>query len=190
MATTAAGAPASGRAQGKNLLTQKFGPLPVWGWLAIVTALAAGVYLLTKKKSSTDSGTTGTSQIPETIIQNVMPTETQPAPAPPPPGATPPSPPPVTVPPLQPPPTQPPTVLPNQPPPPAKQGGGGTPPPRRPAGLKTITVGGPHATKDLYQLARQYGISEARLIQINPNLKRYEGSGKPIPTKTKIKIPA
>jgi hypothetical protein len=186
MATTATGAPATSRAQGKSLLTQKFGPIPVWAWLAIATALAVGVYLFTKNKgsSSQDQGTTGTAQVPDIILQNVMPTETVPGPPPPPPGATPP---PAPLPPVV---SVPPNMGPPPPPVPGKKGGGGTPPPRRPAGLKTITVGGPHATKDLYQLAKQYGISENRLIQINPNLKRYEGSGKPIPTKTKIKVPA
>lgn|SRR6185437_8744234 len=69
--------------------------------------------------------------------------------------------------------------------------GGGTPNPGGPmaGGTKTISVGGPHATKDLYYLAKQYGISEAQLLKLNPQLKKYEGSKKPIPVKTKIKVP-
>jgi hypothetical protein len=56
-------------------------------------------------------------------------------------------------------------------------------------GVRTITVGGPHATKDLYALAKQYHESEAALLAENPFLKKYEGTKKPIPVKTKIKVP-
>jgi hypothetical protein len=65
---------------------------------------------------------------------------------------------------------------------PAKGVTGGT------GGTKQVTVGGPHATKDLYQLAKQYHITEAQLLKMNPGLKKYEGSKKPIPVKTKIKV--
>jgi len=43
-----------------GLLTRRAGPLPVWAWLAIVTALGVGYYLL-KGRGSSGSGSSSTS---------------------------------------------------------------------------------------------------------------------------------
>jgi hypothetical protein len=67
-----------------------------------------------------------------------------------------------------------------------KQGGGGTGPPHHT--IRHITIGGPHATKDLYQIAKQYGITEQRLLALNPFLKKYEGTKHPIPKRTRIRV--
>lgn len=52
--------------------------------------------------------------------------------------------------------------------------------------LHQATVGGKGATRDLYQIAKDNGITEAELIRLNPQLKKYEGSKKPLPKRTKI----
>src|SRR6185312_9874648 len=63
-------------------------------------------------------------------------------------------------------------------------GGTGTPPPA--AGVHWATVGGKGATRDLYQIARDNGISEAELIRLNPQLKKYVGTKRPLPKRTRI----
>lgn len=69
---------------------------------------------------------------------------------------------------------------------------GGTPPPPvhkpTPTRYQQITVGGPNGTRDLYQIAKAYGLTEAQLIQLNPQLKKYEGTKKPIPKRQKITV--
>lgn len=52
--------------------------------------------------------------------------------------------------------------------------------------LHQTTVGGKGATRDLYQIARDNGITEAELVKLNPQLKRYVGTKKPIPKRQKI----
>jgi hypothetical protein len=63
-----------------------------------------------------------------------------------------------------------------------KTGGGGTGPP---TATHYITANG---HEDLYQIAHANGISEARLIALNLNLAKYEGTGKPIPAGTRVKV--
>lgn len=48
-----------------NFLTRKLGPLPVWAWLAIMTALALGYwwFFARPKSSSSPSATTGTPEV-------------------------------------------------------------------------------------------------------------------------------
>jgi hypothetical protein len=58
-----------------------------------------------------------------------------------------------------------------------------------PAGHRTVTIGGPDASSDLFELAAQYHLSEDALIGLNPGLGRYAGSGKPVPVKTVIYVP-
>jgi hypothetical protein len=70
-------------------------------------------------------------------------------------------------------------------------GTGGTtgPPAKTPMptqGVHWTTVGGKGATRDLYQIARDNHISEAELIRLNPQLKKYVGSKKPLPKRTRI----
>jgi hypothetical protein len=46
--------------EGSNFLTEKAGPLPTWGWLAIFTGVALVAYVYEKKKSSGSSTATST----------------------------------------------------------------------------------------------------------------------------------
>ena len=145
------------RAQSGNLLSQKWGPLPVWGWLAIVTFIGLLYYFYAKSKANSATATTGTAQIPEQVIQNVMPTQTVPAP-----GTTPP-----------------PAPVPaadsdtdkdgdkdKKKTPHKKTGGGGTgPPTRKPPGkTKTVTVA---RGQNLANIARQAHVPEAQLMKLN-----------------------
>ena len=58
--------------------------------------------------------------------------------------------------------------------------------PRSPKpGTSSITSQG---NMDLNRIARLEGISLAKLLRLNPHLKRYEGTGKHIPRGTKIKV--
>lgn len=76
---------------GGGMLTRKLGPLPTWGWLLIITGLAAGYYLIEKRKtasSATTAATTATStaasNVPDYVFQNynqIPPTTPAPAPA-------------------------------------------------------------------------------------------------------------
>jgi hypothetical protein len=53
-------APATGGGLAASLKS-KFGPMPVWVWLALITAVLLGYWLLTKNKSgASTSGTSGT----------------------------------------------------------------------------------------------------------------------------------
>jgi GH25 family lysozyme M1 (1,4-beta-N-acetylmuramidase) len=58
----------------------------------------------------------------------------------------------------------------------------------KPEPTRRIEIGGPHATKDLYRIAEQYGITEPQLIAWNPHLIKYRGTGKPVPVKTWIRV--
>lgn len=66
---------------GGSLLTRKLGPLPTWGWLAIVTVVFAAFYLYQKHKQSQNAqnSSTGTSPtmgeafVPDIVIQNEQP---------------------------------------------------------------------------------------------------------------------
>lgn len=60
-------------------LRAKLGPLPVWGWLVLVTLLLAGYWLYEKYKSGSTAGASGTAQVPETVNQ-VQVTNTPPTP--------------------------------------------------------------------------------------------------------------
>lgn len=85
---------------GGNLLTRKAGPLPTWGWLAIITVAGLGYYLWHKSHTttaataaSTAPGQTSASNVPDYVFQNynqIPPTT--PAPAPPPAGTPAPAP--------------------------------------------------------------------------------------------------
>jgi LysM repeat protein len=68
-------------------LKSKVGPFALWIWLAILTALAAVYYLYEKHKAGSSSSTGGTSastgadttggeaDVPQTVIQNMLPPE-------------------------------------------------------------------------------------------------------------------
>jgi hypothetical protein len=94
-----------------EMLKGKIGPLPMWAWLGIITALGLGYYLLVAKKkaaaaASASSGTTpatpeGFAQVPETVNQTTVTANF--------PQTTPPAPPPVGTTPVQPTPPAPPS---------------------------------------------------------------------------------
>jgi hypothetical protein len=63
-----AAAPAAGGGLAASLKS-KFGPMPVWVWLALITALLLGYWLLTKNKSGSSSGSPGTSGTPADVGQ-------------------------------------------------------------------------------------------------------------------------
>jgi hypothetical protein len=54
--------------------------------------------------------------------------------------------------------------------------------------LHQTTVGGKGATRTLWQIAHDNGITEDQLIKLNPQLKKYVGSKKPIPKRQKITV--
>lgn len=96
------GAPAGGQAAGGGFagaLKSKFGPLPTWAWLGIITVVLLGYWLLTKNKSGASSGSPGTSGTPADVGQpgvvvinqdSDTGTPGQPPPGPPPPPTGPP----------------------------------------------------------------------------------------------------
>lgn len=59
-------------------LKEKMGPLPVWGWLGILTGLALGYWLYERHKAGGASAAAqspiqaGTAQVPETVVQNTV----------------------------------------------------------------------------------------------------------------------
>lgn len=174
MAETPPAAPAKGG--GKNFLTRKIGPQPMWAWMAEVLGLALAYSLYKQRKSaastsstsstSSASGAVPADQVPDVIIQGPFTTgpttggTTSTAPAPP----------------VQTPPT-PPTAT-------------------RPTSIvATGTDSG-----DLKNIAKSYGLTEAQLIAANPALKKLTvkvngktvglyGSGQPVPKGTKVTIP-
>lgn len=91
-----------------------------------------------------------------------------------------------------PPPPPPPGPKPPIPFPPRPHGHGhrrGHKPPYRQA-YQQVWIGGKHAKFDLQQIARQYGLTEAQLTELNPQLKKYVGSRKPVPVHMQITVPA
>lgn len=67
--------------------------------------------------------------------------------------------------------------------------GTGGPPAKNPVDkLHYIEAGGKGATRTLWQIAHDNGISEAQLLRLNPQLKKYEGSKKPIPKRQRILV--
>jgi hypothetical protein len=146
-------------------LKGKAGPLPVWGWLALTTGLLLAYYLWAQRKagaSGTATGSTSGSDVPQTVNQTTV--------------------------------NLPPDAdkdIDKKVPPHGKGPTNHKPGPvDKPQPIRFVEVGGPHAKDDLQELAKSYGITEAELIKLNPGLKRYEGSKKPIPTRTRIKVPA
>lgn len=64
-----------------NVLKDKLGPLPLWGWLAVVTILGLAYYLYEQHKNASASSSTSSSDltpesdIPQFVIQNTFPTD-------------------------------------------------------------------------------------------------------------------
>lgn len=91
--TSGAQAPASGGGSFTGALKSKFGPLPVWAWLALITVLLLGYALYSSKKSGSSQqpqqGTPADVGQPGVVVINQDGPE---APEPPPPGPPPPPP--------------------------------------------------------------------------------------------------
>jgi hypothetical protein len=164
-----------------NIFTRKFGPLPMWAWMAIVLALAL-VYSIWKKNKSASSTNTqaasASSESADQIPQFVNQTYVQ---------------------------TTPPTVTP--PTTTTTSGSGGTTSgsggstgsgTTRPTTYKATGVD----TGDINRIAQSFGLTEAELIAANPQLKKIKvkspsgkeipliGSGAPVPAGTVLNIPA
>ena len=57
-------------AKKENVFTRKLGPLPMWAWVAIVSAILIGYFYLKNKQSASTSPTgTNASQIPQFVNQ-------------------------------------------------------------------------------------------------------------------------
>lgn len=71
-------------------IKSKWGPLPVWGWLALVTVVILGYWLITKNKSSSATGSSAAANGPGAVGQPGVVVINQdgpdPTPAPPPTG--------------------------------------------------------------------------------------------------------
>lgn len=52
--------------------------------------------------------------------------------------------------------------------------------------LRQVTISA--RNRDIYRLARSYGMTESQFLKVNPGLKKYEGTGKAIPIGTQITV--
>lgn len=175
----------------ENVFTRRIGPLPMWVWLVIVGGgiLAWSLYKSRTAGSTTSSGaSTGTdaSQVPQFVNQTYVSTT--------PPVAGPPGPPGRPGPPGPPGRGGHPGVIPGEPPP----GRGGTLQPGGPvvlvpgrggsSGQGTRTERLKHKG-NLLQIASRNHIDLEDLLEANPELKRYQGTGHQFPVGTTIRIP-
>lgn len=169
----------SGGGKKENVFTRKIGPLPMWAWVAIVGGGILAWSLFSSKKaasSAADTSAAGTdaSQVPQfvnqtytTVTPPMSPPAGQPPPSPPgtpPPNSTPPK---ISVPPMIR------SPLPRSP---------GSPQPNQ----RTEKT---RHREDLYKIAKGFGITEGDLLKANPDLKKYEGTGKKLPIGTEVKVP-
>lgn len=147
----------------ENVFTRKIGPLPMWAWVAIISAVIIGyAYYKNKNAASTaatTAGTTDASQVPQFVNQTytspVPPVAGPPGPAGPqgpqgPPGV-------VTVPPI------------------IKDKG--------PGRSEKLRYKG-----NLEQIAKRNNISLDQLLTLNPGLKKYEGTGHVFPVGTTVNV--
>ena len=177
-----------------NVFTRKIGPLSMWVWLVIISG---GILTYSLWKSKTAGATSGTSaagtsaaDIPQ-FVNQVYTNPGAPLAGPPgPPGATgpsgltgPPGPPGTT--PVVPGPVP---IIRTPGPPPVEISGG------RPAGLKFTT---PQFRSErlrnkgnLEQIARRNGIDVEDLLEANPELRKYQGTGRQLPVGTIVRIPS
>jgi hypothetical protein len=165
---TAPEAPPRGKKE--NVFTRKIGPLPMWAWVGIIGAVILGWSLYKSKTSAASSqtaaATTDASQVPQFVNQ----TYTQPGPPGPvgPTGAT------------------------GPPGPTGATGLPGTQLPiiksRPPAPQATRTEKLQHKG-NLLQIAKRNNIDLEDLLEANPGLKKYEGTGHVFPVGTVVKIP-
>lgn len=164
------------RGKKENVFTRKIGPMPMWAWVAIIGAVIIGyAYYKNKNAASTaatTASTTDASQVPQFVNQTytspVPPVAGPPGPAGPqgpqgPPGV-------VTVPPI------------------IKDKG--------PPGTGTIQPGGPMKSRseklrykgNLEQIAKRNNVSLEQLLELNPGLKKYEGTGHVFPVGTTVNV--
>ena len=187
-------------AKKENVFTRKIGPLSMWVWLVIIggAILAYSLYKSKTAGSTAPASATGTSaaDIPQFVNQ----VYTNPgAPVAGPPGAIGPSG--LTGPGGPPGPPGPPGTTPVVPgpvpiirtpgPPPVEISGG------RPAGLKFTGGGAPQFRSErlrnrgnLEQIARRNGVDLEDLLEANPELQKYKGTGRQLPVGTVVRIPS
>ena len=175
-------APETSGGGGGNPLRAKLGPLPTWGWLAIVTGLGVAYYLYAKHKAASSASSAGTSTtmsgaagIPDYVSQTTI-NLTEPPDQPPVTSVTPSQEPPPYKPPAKPPGpvkgTRPPA------PPPAKKPGGSGQPPLM-SGKYTVKAG-----DTLDKIAARYHISRVDLAHANGL-----GTGAGLKTGQELKVP-
>lgn len=156
--------PAGGK---ENVFTRKIGPLPMWAWVAIIGgAILAWSFWKNKTAGSTTSTpATGTdaSQVPQFVNQTYTTVS--------PPVAGPPGPP-----------------GPAGPPGPKGQPSPVPVPPRKP-GAPAVRTERLRHKGNLEQIARRNGIDLEDLLEANPELKKYQGTGKQLPVGTVVRIP-
>jgi len=139
-------APAPAQRSG-NIFAQRFGPLPLWGWMGIGAALALAYWYYNKKKQASQvaagvsadsgaaSGTTDSSLIPQFVNQTYVENTPPEAPTPGPPGPS------------------------GSPGPPGPVGPPGTPAPKPPPQQLTRTWTAIATASTLAQVARRLGTS-------------------------------
>ena len=172
-------APERPAARRENVFTRKIGPLPMWAWVAIIGSVIV-VYSLYKRKTagattSTASPTgTDASQVPQFVNQTFT-NPTAPVAGPPgPPGA---------------------------PGPPGTPGGPGTPePPPLVPPIKTPPFRhhpNPPVVRserlrhkgNIMQIAKRNNIDVEDLLEANPELQKFKGTGRQLPVGTVVRIP-
>lgn len=170
MSEQAPEAPARGKKE--NVFTRKIGPLPMWAWVAIIGgAIIAFSFYKSKTSgaaaSSQTGATTDASQVPQFVNQ----TYTQPGPPGPvgPTGATGPA--------------GPPGIVGSVPP--ITTPGGPKPPPR----TETFRTQKLRYKGNLEQIAKRNHTDVEDLVEANPGLKKYVGTGHVFPVGTTVKIP-
>jgi LysM domain len=163
-------APERPAARKENVFTRKIGPLSMWVWLVIIGGGILAYSLYKSKTAGSTSGTSATgtdaSQVPQFVNQTYT-TVTPPVAGPPgppgPPGPGNPGPPP-----------------PFHKPPPAR------PPATPPPAVRSERL---RHRGNLLQIARRNGIDVEDLLEANPELQKYKGTGKQLPVGTVVRIP-
>jgi hypothetical protein len=159
-ATEAPASPSSAPGKRENVFTRRIGPLPMWVWLLVGAAVIGGYVLLKRRAGGGPAGgTTSAGQVPQFV--NQVYTSPGPPVAPGPVPSPVPSPVPVPV-------DKPKTV------------------PLKHVGKGKVRIGSP---SDLYFLAKQLGVSYDALVKANPALRKFEGTGKGVPSGTTINVP-
>lgn len=170
-------APERPPARRENVFTRKIGPLPMWGWVAIVGGgiLAWALYKRRTAGATTSSGaSTGVdaSQIPQFVNQTYVST-TPPVAGPPGVGG------PITD-----------RGFVNHPKPPTSNWPGGRQPgPAVLPGGSSVRTERLRHKGNLQQIATRNKIDVEDLIEANPELAKYKGTGKQLPVGTTVRIP-